>query len=274
MTTVKIIVFSKDRPLQLDACLRSLYLRCRDWGSMQLSALVRPSLESFRFYRQLEREHPALSLVAEQDFAADLLRLLAETDYVLFMVDDCVCYRDFDLSAAVNALERDETFIGFSLRLGRNITDSYLFGRGLTLPPVISDTGLGVIFWRWPGADEAWGYPLEISSSLYRVRDLLPIIAEAKPATPNALETALYNRCEGFAASRPLLASFDQSAAYDIQLNRSNTTHANKCSNDPRTSIAALLQRYEEGYRADVSQLPAQSAVFAEIELPLAIRSQ
>jgi hypothetical protein len=63
-----------------------------------------------------------------------------------------------------------------------------------------------VIAWRWAdvGEERGWGYPLELSSSIYPTATLRAITARYRYDGPNQLESALHDARKVF-ASKPML---------------------------------------------------------------------
>jgi len=129
------VVFSKDRPLQLDAALASLDLCVSDLGQARVTVLYRASTPFFAAqYRTVGFDHPEVELRREADFKSDLLELVAGSPFVLFMVDDAIFVGDASLSASMSILEKDRSCLGFSFRLGRNTTYCYTMNKPQTLP--------------------------------------------------------------------------------------------------------------------------------------------
>ena len=117
---ITVIVFSKDRPLQLDGTLRSFFARCQDADRCQTKVLYRASAEYQPLYDALIRAYPSVGFVAEHDFRSDLLKLLSVSEAVLFVVDDNMFIRNFTATEMVDALRDHPQAVGFSMRLGRN----------------------------------------------------------------------------------------------------------------------------------------------------------
>src|SRR5258706_12280051 len=118
------IVFSRHRPLQLEATLSSFALHCRDAAGAQLKVLYTsstPRLQSL--YEQVMMEHPGVGFVKQHDFRGDLLGLMERAHYVLFLVDDSLFVREFNLQSAIESLDDQPDALGFSLRLGPNTTN-------------------------------------------------------------------------------------------------------------------------------------------------------
>ncbi|HEY0733511.1 MAG TPA: DUF6065 family protein [Herpetosiphonaceae bacterium] len=126
------IVFSRDRAMQLDATLRSFFLHCQDADEIALfviyKATDRRHAEQYTQLAQMYAAHGKVRFIEESDFRQDVLRLLAArgphglADQLLFLVDDNVFVRSFRLAEIRQALVEHPETIGFSLRLGANVT--------------------------------------------------------------------------------------------------------------------------------------------------------
>ena len=240
--------------MQLEAALRSFAIYCGDPAGIKLHVLYAASDVTLRsFYEQLASEHPQVQFVPETNFRADLINIIRESDYVLFVVDDNVFIAPFTLGAVVDSLEAKPQALGFSLRLGKNINYCY----PLACPqqaPAMSDLGDRVRLFTWVGAEHDFGYPLEVSSSVYRTKDLLPAI-EADPAmrNPNWLEAQLDRLKQNFAKTHPQLLCFEQSVAFCNPLNVVQQAFQNRNSAQLQFSPANLLWLYTAGFRIDLT---------------------
>ncbi len=71
------LIFSKDRPMQLDATLRSFFMHCLDSQFAQVHVLYKASSEPFTSqYNLLKREYPQVLFHAQKDFRDDTLSIL------------------------------------------------------------------------------------------------------------------------------------------------------------------------------------------------------
>jgi glycosyltransferase involved in cell wall biosynthesis len=272
MPDVLILVFSKDRPLQLDGTLTSLRRHCRDAGAFTPRVLYTTSTSRARsLYCQVMREHPDVHFVREQDFRRDLLLLLQRHEFVLFVVDDSIFVRDFMLDEFANALRRHKDAIGVSLRLGRNANYCYALDKPQGIPELhpFSDT---LLTFRWPGAECDFGYPLEVSSSLYRSADLLPLLRELPFSNPNTLEAGLANRAGHFHDSHPQLLCPPVSLAFSAPINLVQQVCDNRVGKREQFTAAALNDRFAAGCRIDVSRFDGftPTGCHQEVDLPLA----
>lgn len=267
-----ILVFSKDRPLQLDGTLRSLELNCQDLTSADVHVLFKSSTPRFAAgYRVLASQHPKVSMHREADFKADLMRLVSGSDYVLFVVDDTIFVDELSLTAAMAALDGDPMCLGFSYRLGRNTTYCYTLDKPQRLP-AFATLESGCLSFDWRAAEHDFGYPLEVSSSMYRTADVLPLVERLPYSNPNTLEAALSQEAARFRSSHPRLACYEQSVAVSVPANLVQTMWKNRTSSDPTLSSGALADLFSRGMRLDVNSYQGLIANACHQELDLVLK--
>ena len=268
------VVFSKDRPLQLDAALASLDLCVSDLGQARVAVLYKASTPFFAAqYRTVGFDHPNLELRREADFKSDLLELVAGSPFVLFMVDDAIFVGDASLSASMSILEKDRSCLGFSFRLGRNTTYCYTMNKPQTLPD-FQPEGPGFLSFNWPDMDFDFGYPIEVSSSMYRTADLLPLLESLPYTNPNTLESVLACRAVDFRESLPRLACYEQSVALSIPANLVQTAWVNRMDGHPELSAESLAKEFSRGRRIDVAHYRGHVAPAAHEEVPFVFRQR
>jgi hypothetical protein len=289
-------VFSKDRALQLDACLSSFARQVTGADSVKMVIIYAASSPRFlRQYRELANEHETRSeFLLEQDFREQLLGALqaviprlsgagrtpigrvlrgrpaAEAgppDGILFLVDDALFVRPFRLTTALEALRVHPDALGFSLRLGRNTTLSYVLDRAQRLPPFQS-AGPNMLKFDWTKADGDYGYPLEVSSSIYRLSTMASLIRTLPFSDPNTLESQLSLRAKGFHRSKPSLLCSETSVAFSVPMNRVQEVFENRTGDDPEWSVGRLADKFDKGYRLDTGALDGfvPAACHQEIE--------
>ncbi len=265
------IIFSKDRPLQLDATLRSFALHGRDAARVPLRVLYAASDPQQRsLYQQVIREHPAVPFTPERDFKPDLLQMIPGAQHLLFLVDDCLFIRGFSVMELSGALTHHPDALGLSLRLGRNITYCYSLDRPQRLPQCQS-VEAGLLKFRWPKADCDFGYPLEVSSSLYRAEQLLPLLTRLDFENPNTLEAALSRSAAGFQESHPFLICPPHSLAFCAPINKVQKVWRNRAGKQADHSLESLAKAFAAGQRVAVGRYAqfSPSACHQEVELPL-----
>lgn len=140
------IVFSRDRPVQLHALLRSYLHHCRPLP--RLDVLYRASTPAYQAaYEEVMAAFAGAEIAwhRERDFARDVRALIAgaSTHGLFFLVDDMVFIRPVDYSAlAAYPLERYVP----ALRLGRNVTWSH-FSDTARAQPALREGPDGLLTW-------------------------------------------------------------------------------------------------------------------------------
>lgn len=286
---IVVLIFSRDRAMQLDATLRSFFLHCQDPESVHLYVLYRATnvLHATQ-YTELAREYAeeeSVRFVKQENFRADVLRLLSaragadwlglfgrfaaglagrsglldrlrfdrgRTDYALLLVDDNIIVRDFSLRGVCAALGAHADAVGFSLRLGTNTTYCYSRDRSQEVPPC-TRVGEGILKFDWTNAEWDFGYPLEISSSIYRLGELIPLLRELVFENPNSLESHMAGRAPAIQGKYPYLLCFEQSATFCNALNRVQDVYVtNRAGTAPEYESERLTQMFAAGYRIRV----------------------
>ena len=266
------ILFSKDRALQLDATLRSFFRHCQDPESVSLKVIYKASSSlQLNQYDQLRSEFPEVDFVTQGDFRQDVFGMVGiplsrwgrrasrtgaanhlADRFVLFLVDDNIFVRDFHLSAASSALAKEEAGLGFALQLGRNIDYCYALDIPLTFPAAISVSG-DIVKYRWSDAGSGLNYPLEVSSSLYRLGDIARLLAGLKFTNPNTLEARMAAKAGSFEHSHPYLLCYSQSVTFCNPINKVQGTYDNRAGERPDYSADSLARLFEQGYRVNVA---------------------
>jgi hypothetical protein len=292
--------------MQLDALLTSLLQHCGDVPLLDLHVLFAASSPRMeRQYAVLEDQWRNLLPVrfhSERRFRDDLLRILGlctiespalvrprrglqgrlsripprppappavPWSNLMFLVDDCVFVRGFRLAEASRALRVNAAAVGFSLRLGRNTTHCYTLDRPQRLP-AFTPQGGGVLAFDWREAECDFGYPLEVSSSLYRVETIACLLLGEDYVNPNTLEAALWTAALRFRhrTSRRELLCFEQSVAFCNAINRVQTTYETRSGESAAFSVSTLADRFDAGFRLDTDAFSAFVSEACHGEVP------
>lgn len=249
---VPALIFSKDRAMQLEALLASLFLHCRDEERLRAIVLFASSNDDFfRQYQEVAAAYPQVSFVAENDFSAQVTAVLRDYSYILFLVDDTIFVGDFSVAQLTDLLAAYPEAVGVSLRLGGNTTHCYPLDRPQALPPFYR-LGNGFLLYDWPAADGDFAYPLEVSSSCYRAADILTATGKAAFANPNALEGLMAVNAARLLPARRSLVCPTVSLAFSNPVNIVQTCCANRFSSQPGYTAAALAELFDQGRRIDV----------------------
>ncbi len=281
---MQVLIFSKNRAMQVDGTLRSFFLHCQDAASANITVLYlaegglhagqyRRLSQDYRergvcFKRQgrfevdfwqilLDRRLPPWKDRLRLSLGLNIPRIVAETlagrpgETILFLVDDNLFVRDFSLAGIAEALEMNPQALGFSLRLGRNTAYCYPLDKPQMLPEFERAVG-NVLKYRWVDAEHDFGYPLEVSSSAYRKSDILPPLAEQRFKNPNELELVLSSLAAGFRTSHPELICAPTSLTFCDPVNKVQVRYKNRAAGQEAYTPARLAGLFQDGYRIKV----------------------
>ncbi len=249
------VIFSKDRAMQLDVTIRSFLLNCKDLQNVNLKVIYKVSNNYHKeSYNKLIREYKFIEFIEENDFRKQLLSNLKHFQYVLFLVDDNIFVKDFCLSEIIEALQKNSDTLGFSLRLGKNINYHYPSSSEQIIPSFIN-VGGRVLKYDWTGANGYFGYPLEVSSSIYRIHDILPLLTKLDFQNPNTLEAEIALSKDTFADSRKNLLCFPCSVAFCNPVNVVQDVFPdNRSGNKREYSSNNLARMYDDGHGIDINK--------------------
>jgi hypothetical protein len=236
--------------MQLDCLLRTLLLNCKDIQELSdIDVLYTTDKEDHKkSYEVLKKEYKNISFVQESNFKRDILNLSKGYKYIFFLVDDSVVTHKFSLKEILFGLSSIHSALGFSLRLGKNTVNCYPLNKEQNVPLSVNNCKSEWVQYYWPDAELDFSYPLELSSSCYRVKDLLPLLEGCEYKNPNSLESVMSLNAEYY-NEKPILLCFKQSVCFSNPLNKVQNFNNNRSGN---VSPEGLLLKFEEGYRINV----------------------
>jgi len=188
--------------------------------------------------------------------------------FYLFLVDDNLFVRDFSLGHVVHVLQEQPRALGCSLRLGMNTTYCYSFEGTQSLPKFEQLSG-GALAYDWVSAELDFGYPLEISSSVYRAQEIVPFLLGLEFDNPNTLEGEMAARAKRFKERFPLLICYEKSITFCNPINLVQTTYQNRSGKEYNYTIAEMVDRFDLGERINVAAYAGftNNACHQEVEL-------
>lgn len=235
-TSISVICFSKDRPMQLEAYLNSLFRMCAEPLPVTVLYTCRPHFHAA--YSKLKSQFRQVDFIRETDFKEQVLAYLRQVESPLFMFgcDDVIFKRRWDPGEISKTFQILPRLLAFSLRLGREITYSHPADRIMSAPHFLESDPF--LVWRWPAGQLDWGYPWELDCTIYAVqfvRSILMGMHKLDWSHPNRLEglgaDLIHRIGRGFflRASHPLakgsiITRFARSALMSVEklrLNRS-----------------------------------------------------
>ncbi len=270
MNNIGGLIFSKDRTMQLRATLESLFLHCKDCDKISLTVIYKVSNLLYRQqYDDLKKRFGNVTFIEEQDFKQQTLGVIGTFEYILFLVDDNLFVRDFCLADVVRVLRYNHDAIGFSLRLGRNTDYCYMLSSQQALPK-LRQAGSGILKYYWPGRQYDFGYPLEVSSSVYRVRDILEMLVQLEFSNPNTLEGQMAANSQLYSQARSSILCYECSVTFCNPVNVVQHVYdQNRAGANPNYTSERLAQLYRQGLAIDVTRYDGfvSNGVHQEVQL-------
>jgi hypothetical protein len=249
------IVFSKNRPAQLDLLLRSMKRNAPAFVRTPPTVICKVTDEYNKGYDILEEEHRDVWYWREatgwrtfRDTVQRRLEMVPEGDQVAFFVDDDVVYRPLPVANPGSWLDLFPDTLCFSLRLGLNTTGCYPMRAEQGTPLALVDGQYVRWDWRDESAKYDWAYPASLDGGIFRRDDLLRMLDGEPFTNPNELEDALVHGCR--ATVYPMeMASFERSVLVGIPVNVVNATHPNRHGESFRADPHELNEQYLAGGR-------------------------
>lgn len=266
---IQTIIFSKNRPAQLDLLLRSAN---RAYGILtNIHVLYDHTNQNFNAgYLRCIEQHKTVTFTREFHFQEQLFSLLLNGDStnVVFLCDDDIVTRPFMDVAPDFLFSEFRELLCVSLRLGMNTTYCYPLKRNQRTPNWKTNLYKSLL-WEWEGSECDWGYPGSLDGHIFNRNLLRAILSDAKFSNPNELEESLAAACEKLSRSFPLMACYESSFITGNPINRVNTTHPNRFGDSFYRDEEELNQIYLRGKRIDLDSVDRSAINGAHTELEL-----
>jgi len=278
------IVFSKNRPLQLDGYLKSLYRYFRP-ELFQTYLLYKVELFEEE-YRQLFCKYPDCIVMEENDFHDDFVKIVNQvnTKYILFGIDDVVFFDSVDIDLIDETFrEHEDNIFGFTLRFSPESLEN---SNDVITEVMVNNQKVYGLNWK-NGQTAHSRYPFELCATIYHTPFIQKIISSTQnnnpvfkklflPGSvlikalgkvisvrsilksfgyfysPNTLESWNCRWCQNNSELLPNYLYFQKICASAIQVNIVNTSTNNTFNGDADHTVESLSEKYREGYRLDI----------------------
>lgn len=246
------LIFSRDRPAQLDLLLRSME---RHLPPSETRIIWYGSDERYRrAYRQITLD----TMQAPDNFNVALRAALEYcTDpAVTFFCDDDVMFNSPDVTPAEMLLSNDD-ILSVALSLGAS-------NQMMPLPP-------GFPLWEWGSLDRHdFGFPCGVDGNTYRPGDVKILLGDTPIDNPTWLETMMLQRLGGeIATLRPLMTCPVEQCLVGNPINRVSPSSSVPYGRLHRCSPEEALDCFEDGWRIDLDALDFSDVYSVHHELRL-----
>jgi hypothetical protein len=250
--SMNIVIFSKDRPAQLDLFLRSMKKFFPEWHKFNdVHILYTYSNEAYGAgYVRTITVHPEFHYAFENkgNFKMDTLNLIKkDRNFTMFFVDDNVFKNSFSLrSEVVKEFIIREDIACVSLRLYPGINFCYTMNVPMKVPTFTDSRRL---VWRWRDASPGdWSYPMSLDGHLFKTEDILPVLMVLDYSNPNTMEGILANN----PINIPHMICFEESKIFNVPANKVQDVNGNRHGN---TTAWDINERYTRGDRLSLVKL-------------------
>ena len=256
------IIFSKDRPLQLDLCLNSINKNFPDSQNI----VIHNNSDQFQdAQKNIESDHSKVQFWQQSgSLFSDVYWAIynSSNEYICFFTDDNILYSELP------AIRKDVLDHGdmscFSLRMGTNISQRSHSGQIYQdAPAEVFQLDENTICWNKTrnAYGSYWSYSLSVDGHIFKKKDILDMLDEMCylneryrwTQTPNTLESIMQRF---WTTTPPMMSSFVTSVVVNSPNNRVQNSHlTNKSGEFFDYSAEELLKQYSEGKRIDLNLL-------------------
>lgn len=253
----QILVFSKDRPMQLHAYLESLlFFSNTDIKKISVLYCHGDNIS----YEKVIKQFQEVNWILETNFYNQILEWLEKCtdEYIMFGCDDVVFKDFFEFNRAEELLKENEEVFGFSLRLGKNLSEF----------PCNIKKSKNCAIWRWNEKRRGnFYYPWELDCTIYRKKDVIRILSgQSGIKNPNYLEDYVALQPQKYIKRQYLACFCENSKAIVITVNRVQNTHCNAVDDTLSTDPETLSYLYNsQDYRLDINKIAKKKNIAVHV---------
>lgn len=266
---INCLVFSKDRPAQLELLLRSIEENFKDLDNVHI--LYKHTSNDFKLgYDKVMSLHPnkMFQFIEESEFVSSVCTIVRKFNhpYVLVLVDDEVVIRDYSIISSLS-FPFNADYHGISLRLHPKITHTYTTNTPTSTSFVNHESKPDLLCWEW--RDKSFlcefGYIGNINSCVYNTTYFKNCLSFLDYKNVNSLEEAMFHASANYGR---YLSCFSTAKTISIANNKTQTEiPTNKCSSKEENTLENLNKKFLDGYRISTSNIYNYESNMATIEL-------
>ena len=269
------IIFSKDRPLQLDLCLKSIKKNLVGSDAITITVIENYSEKYRSSLETLKSEHLDVDFIKQCDqnlFKCIWTYLSTQRSHfpVAFFTDDGILFNETNVESIVRVMQNTRV-ITYSMRMGLNIVRRE--HQGISHPDRVCpspdktqvDRENELLIWDKTVSNYGnyWSYSHSVDGHVFRYNDIfdwtdtlatLSCHKKIKHKTPNDYESGLQMF---WCSTVPWMVSSLESSYVNSPNNRvSDNFHENSSGDTHYCSPDKMLDLYEEGKRIKLLNVP------------------
>ena len=244
---IDVIVFSKNRPLQLYALLESMFFYTDASQSASITVIYTCDDLYNNALNEIIQKFDNVTFIKQSNFKKDVATALfsSTNDYCTFLVDDIVFKNTISLGNIVELLKNNPGLLTYSMRMGLHLSFCYPTDKEQPIPDgsIISQT----FVWNWLNSQGDWNYPLSLDGHVFKKTDIMNWTSKINFNNPNQLEDFMqYAKTLGLPQH---CACHVISSIVNMPINRVQNEYANRCGEvDP----ARLLDVWNDRKKIDI----------------------
>lgn len=227
---MNILIFSKNRSMQLEALLRSMKKNLSEFDSSNISVIWKADKGYASGYTKVKNLYPSVNFIMEKsgEFKQQTLECMSESNteiLTMFLVDDIIFKLPFsfmDKPFTDMQYLSNHKYLCVSLRLDPSITHCYATNKSQQPPSTLP-------VWNWKEHQGDWGYPMSLDGNVYMTSFIKKIVRSLEFSNPNDLEAKLDN----FARTNSqimhyAMLCYDRSKLLNVPANRVQHVYQNR----------------------------------------------
>jgi hypothetical protein len=254
-----LIVFSKDRPMQLQATLDSIEIYTRGFFNNIDVVYLATNDNYVKGYDILKKRKPYVNFIQEKNFEEDIKRCF-KMDYTCMAADDDIVFSEFN--KGLFRMFDDSDVCCFSLRLGTNIDYCYSNDKPNKIGKYREDGEF--MIWDWNKEALDFAYPLSVVSHIFRTDFIKGLTDRISFKNTNTYEVELQTQIY---ECQPKMASYKQSKIFGVPANSVNSSWTNRNGLKYGYSTSGLIEMYTNGYIIDVKSIKPEEIHSAQQEI-------
>jgi hypothetical protein len=206
---IDVVIFSKNRPLQLYSLLESLDSLTDARDLARVSVVFKYENPYEDEIAEISRSFSFVRFIKQGDFKQDVISCLeGENRFCCFFVDDIIFKGKTRFSDACNILSSNPGILTLSMRMGTHLNFCYPTREQQTIPNGTVQNGFFI--WNWQTGEGDWSYPFSVDGHIFRKNEIMNCINDTHFSNPNQFEDRLQilksinlpNACVCYASSK------------------------------------------------------------------------
>ena len=204
---LKLIIFSYNRPAQLDLLLRSMK-RFTDFTDIYITYMHDNDYKAG--YERVIKDNPDVRFEYRHNNLKEYVMKELTKPYVMFCPDDDVFIGKVSLKdKQFKQFADNPDILSFSLRLGKNCNYCFDQDTPVQVPKMID--GL----WEWRKYELDWGYPMSCSCTIFRTKEIKKVLERIEFSIPSHIEAQMWQT----PLPQPLMLCYPQQKVLELPAN-------------------------------------------------------